>query len=811
MPEQQQPNRGNPLLFILLAILIYLSWTQFFRPPPPPKPADSEATAKKEKAAADVVIPPPPKVVPDDELRKRGLVLGSEDRGSDFHLGVLFDPRGAGVRRIVLNRFQAADDRGLPVWKDKEQKIPAPLELVSSTLNAPSASFLLFHYAAARDLTDDKPLDTLGVTEWRPDRVEETTLDDGRRQQRLAFHAEAGGMEVTKTYTLTEKDYHLGLEVRLRRAPGGKTEAFRYQLTGAHGLPVEGKWYTNTFRNAMVTQAGGGSVERDLQDLRQISVWGGGREVRREPGKPLAWYGVAVQFFASVVAVDDRQEKRDFLDHARPTLEAAVVKGTVLSVNPAASTFALKPSEERDEPITFHVLPGNWDAGKFSGLQEGSRVAVVYHAASYNARAGVYPRIADRVENEETTHALWENDITVRASTEPIEVKAGQEVVQRFVLYNGPVKVSQLYDGEAVPPAVVDRYIDALHLNVLTDYQSPGVIGSFSHTICMTWVVIKFTNLMHLVLGLIHKVVPSYGLCIILLTVLVRGLMYPVSRKQQLMSFKMQKLMPELKKLQEKHKDDRQALGLAQMELYRRHGVNPLGSCWFLLLQMPIFVGLYVALQESIHFRLAEFWPTWIRNLAAPDMMIPWGENIPWISRVQDFGGFLYLGPFFNLLPVIAVALMIWQQKILSPPPADEQQAMQMKVMRWMMIVMGLFFYKVAAGLCIYFIASSAWSYAERKLLLPKFAPDVDRPSSESLFQRLLARAQGAQPATAPAAAVRPASSAAVTPDRGRKERRARRRPERGRPEDETNGAGTGLLERLRRWWHRVLEDARKK
>ena len=68
------------------------------------------------------------------------------------------------------------------------------------------------------------------------------------------------------------------------------------------------------------------------------------------------------------------------------------------------------------------------------------------------------------------------------------------------------------------------------------------------------------------------------------------------------------------------------------------------------LLQMPIFLGLYYALQESIHFRLASF--VWIENLAAPDMLKWWGENIPFISRPEDQGGLVYLGPFFNLLPV---------------------------------------------------------------------------------------------------------------------------------------------------------------
>src|SRR5437764_5593899 len=98
-------------------------------------------------------------------------------------------------------------------------------------------------------------------------------------------------------------------------------------------------------------------------------------------------------------------------------------------------------------------------------------------------------------------------------------------------------------------------------------------------------------------------------------------------------------------------------------------------------------------------------------------MRIWWGENIPIVSQPEVQGSMLYLGPFFNLLPIIAVVLMIMQQKLLTPPPTDEQQEMQQKMMKYMMIFFGLMFYKVAAGLCIYFIASSLWGFAERKLL----------------------------------------------------------------------------------------------
>src|SRR5262249_21349182 len=108
-------------------------------------------------------------------------------------------------------------------------------------------------------------------------------------------------------------------------------------------------------------------------------------------------------------------------------------------------------------------------------------------------------------------------------------------------------------------------------------------------------------------------------------------------------------------------------------EFLLRNGVNPLRQmrgCLLVFLQMPIFMGLYYALKESVHFRLQPF--LWIQNLAAPDMLVYWGENIPFISQPQSQGGLFYLGPFFNLLPIIATGLMLLHQKQTMPPPTDE-------------------------------------------------------------------------------------------------------------------------------------------
>jgi YidC/Oxa1 family membrane protein insertase len=309
----------------------------------------------------------------------------------------------------------------------------------------------------------------------------------------------------------------------------------------------------------------------------------------------------------------------------------------------------------------------------------------------------------------------------------------------------------------------VDRYTDTLHLNTLTDYPSPGAISRFFHSIGWTKLLIWTTSLMHILLHWLSFA--GYGLSIVLLTVVVRSAMFPISKKQALFSIRMQELAPELKKINEKYKNDPQGKTQATMDLYRKHKIHPLGGCLPLLLQMPIFLGLYYALQESIHFRLAPF--LWIPNLAAPDMLLWWSESIPWISDPDSQGGILYLGPFFNVLPILAVGFMFFQQKLMMPPPTDEQQAMQQKTMQFMMIFMGILFYKVAAGLSIYFIATSAWGLAERKLL-PKKKTDAPPPTTS-----------GKAP------------------------------PPKGKAKPEPNG--DGAVAKVKSWWAKILEEAKKK
>jgi YidC/Oxa1 family membrane protein insertase len=148
-----------------------------------------------------------------------------------------------------------------------------------------------------------------------------------------------------------------------------------------------------------------------------------------------------------------------------------------------------------------------------------------------------------------------------------------------------------------------------------------------------------------------------------------------------------------------------------------------------MFLQLPIFIGLYRGLSVDILLRQAPLIPgiSWCSNLAGPDKLVYWANVIP--AFLSNPTG--WLGPYLNVLPLVTCVLFLLQQKMFTPPATDEQQKMQQQVMQFMMLFMALLFFKVASGLCVYFIASSVWGLAERMLLPKSKPPSDDQPAAK--------------------------------------------------------------------------------
>ncbi len=210
-------------------------------------------------------------------------------------------------------------------------------------------------------------------------------------------------------------------------------------------------------------------------------------------------------------------------------------------------------------------------------------------------------------------------------------------------------------------------------------------------------------------LGAIHKILPIWGLCIILVSLIVYGAMYPLTLKSMMSMKKMQALQPKMAQLKEKYKDSPEKLNKEVVELYKVNNVNPVSGCLPMLLQMPIFVGLYQVLWRSVYFRDESF--LWIKDLSMPDRLFKLPFNLP------------FLGEYFNILPIMMIFIMLAQQTITlkSMAGGDPDQVKQQKIMAvFFPIFLGFIFYNFASGLNLYFVvfyslsALSQWHIAKK-------------------------------------------------------------------------------------------------
>jgi YidC/Oxa1 family membrane protein insertase len=234
--------------------------------------------------------------------------------------------------------------------------------------------------------------------------------------------------------------------------------------------------------------------------------------------------------------------------------------------------------------------------------------------------------------------------------------------------YNGPKIIAELAKFDEKAPEIMNL-----------SYGGP-----------MDWIAEKLLSFLIYLKGLCG----SYGWSIIIITILVRLVFWPVTQKANSSMKRMQKLQPQMKEIREKYKGDSQVMNAKVMELYRQEKVNPLGGCLPILLQIPVFIALYSTLNGAVELRQVSFW--WIQDLAKPDT----------VATIFGLG--------INPLIIIMTALMVLQQR-LTPAAMDPNQQ---KMMMFMPLIMLFMLYSLPAGLTLYWTVSQ--TFAIIQLLLQK-------------------------------------------------------------------------------------------
>ena len=213
-----------------------------------------------------------------------------------------------------------------------------------------------------------------------------------------------------------------------------------------------------------------------------------------------------------------------------------------------------------------------------------------------------------------------------------------------------------------------------------------------------------FAKALLLAMNWVHDVTRlGYGWTIVLITVIIKVLFWPLTAASTRSMKRMQVLAPEMQALKEKYKDDMQKFTQKQWELYRKHKVSPMSGCLPMAIQMPVFIGFYTMIRSAIELRGARF--LWIADLSKPDTlcMIP-GTNFP-----------------FNLLPLLMGGAMLWQSHLTPPSPGmDPAQA---KIMRYMPLMFLVFLYSYSSGLALYWTVNNVLTIVQTKLTKMNQAP----------------------------------------------------------------------------------------
>jgi len=687
------------VLFFLLTGLVWFGWFGFVQPKFFPAPKPQPKVAQDLDEPDDVLVEegdaapagnaeeaPPAANLEEPKNPPLTVKLGSLDPASGYFEQVTLTSRGAAVESIALNdpRYSELSDRKKPlliVGSDANEDVSTlqtSVDVLDKQLATFKTSSAETNWKLAREIPDPaKP----GVTQGAV----------------FTLTAPDGSVEVSKTYTLRKvKDstteivrdfehegYLLDVKIAFKNL-SDKPQKFAYTLLGPTGTPLENEEHTSKYRDLEL-----GFLEED-GDLSHASL------PATEVTKKAEAVAAAEEATAKAAAADRRlkalQKRIDDLQ-----AQIAAKPSPDLKTKLAAAREDLAAEQDAAQTLTDEAQALNRGLERWDTPFRYLGVEVQYFAALLLPKDDrpVAEQFKDRwVETGQpivVEKALKPqfSDVSFKVTSEPITVAAGEETTQSWQLFTGPKR------KELLEPLGASAVLDLSWFAVV----SPA----------MLWILEK-----------LHSIGLPYWLAIICLTVIVRGAMFPISRKQAIGAAKMKELQPKLTELKEKYGKDQEKFLRAQMELFRKHGYGPLGpmasGCLPVLLQLPIFIGLYQALQTSVDLRMASF--LWIDNLAAPDQL--WREPFPpvemWLPLVGEFT-FPFIGGDVNILPVITVVLFYIQQKLFMPPATTPEQEAQYKMMNFMMLFMGIFFYHVPAGLCLYFIASSLWSIGERTLL----------------------------------------------------------------------------------------------
>lgn len=656
------------------------------------KPA---VVAAKEPAAGAKPKAPP-------AFEHKSVKIGSLDPATGYFLEAEIDSKGASIASLRLNdpRYRELKDPKVPlnlVGNDLNLRLPALIQDLNAAQSERDAAAQLVKEVEASAQTKDPT----AVAELEHDRTALQTAEESlRRAERnyslaqRTFNTDVP--EIDAAFAANEKnvagrDWSVA-EVTADPAHAGVNSAVTFNYPSPDGQFVVEKRYSLVPIAGAGDGDGASSQARLLRDtdtsgyLLHLDITFKNQSAAQRTASYLLQGPVGVP-------LENADNTRKFRDLK---LGFVLPDGGINATSKTPATLIADQQKNKDQEWKAPVRYIGVDVQYFAAL-----VVPVDEQLKDPTVERSIPMVLDHPTNQSLT------DISAQLESKPVVMPPKQAVTQHFELYAGPKRKELLAAIQA--EGILD-----------TSWFSPPIVS-------------------HVMLGLLnffHGLGLPYGIAIICLTICVRACIFPLSLRQTAQAARMKEMQPRIEELKKKYGTDKEGFARAQMQLWREHKINPLSGCLPLFIQLPIFTGLWMAINSSVDLRLAPF--LYFKNLAGPDNLFHLPFTVPFLGWTD-----------FNLLPFITVALFVVQQKMFMPPPTDEQQAMQYKMMNVMTLVMGVMFYRVPAGLCVYFISSSLWGVGERKLLEfwkkkhPPKAATPESPPAEGEKQGALASLPG--------------------------------------------------------------------
>ncbi|SMF41216.1 membrane protein insertase YidC [Neorhizobium sp. CSC1952] len=267
-------------------------------------------------------------------------------------------------------------------------------------------------------------------------------------------------------------------------------------------------------------------------------------------------------------------------------------------------------------------------------------------------------------------------------------------------------------------------FAGAKEVPLVSRYETDYSIPQFNRLIDWGWFYF-ITKPMFQLMDFFFRHVGNFGVAILLTTVVVKALFFPLANKQYASMANMKRVQPKLEELKAKHGDDRMAMQQAMMALYKEEKINPIAGCWPVLLQIPVFFALYKVIYVTIEMRHAPFFG-WIQDLSAPDPT----------SLFNLFGLLPYDVPHFLLIGVwpLVMGITMFLQMRMNPTPPDPTQAM---IFTWMPVVFTFMLASFPAGLVIYWAWNNTLSITQQALIMKRHGAKIELFSNlKGLFRR---------------------------------------------------------------------------